>query len=220
MKLPRKPIDLTGEVFDKLTVLKITDERNSYGRTLYECVCECGNPVYATASNLKRGEIKMCKSCRSQMMVIDLKGQRFGKLTVIQQHLPDGERKNRQTHWLCKCDCGNENITTTGALRSGAVSSCGCLVVEKVKSLYTKKTAPCKLKESENPRKTNTSGTTGVSWDKSRYQWTAELTFQGRKVYLGRFDDKEEAIKARKKGEEEYFEKFLKEMGIDNEFIP
>ena len=50
---------------------------------------------------------------------IDLSGQRFGRLTVI-------ERDSGST-WRCLCDCGNEHFAASGSLRNGNVKSCGCL---------------------------------------------------------------------------------------------
>lgn len=55
---------------------------------------------------------------------MDLTGQRFGKLTVICQA---GLNKHNKSLWNCKCDCGNETVTTTALLRSGKTKSCGCL---------------------------------------------------------------------------------------------
>lgn len=58
---------------------------------------------------------------------IDLTGQRFGMLTVIEEtspHITSGGSKQRQ--WVCHCDCGNRTITTTQNLRSGDTRSCGC----------------------------------------------------------------------------------------------
>lgn len=57
---------------------------------------------------------------------IDLTGQKFGRLTVIER----GENgKNGGTRWQCRCDCGNEKLTLTQScnLRSGKTKSCGCL---------------------------------------------------------------------------------------------
>ena len=48
---------------------------------------------------------------------------------------------------------------------------------------------------------TNTSGHRGVSWDKGRQRWSAHITIQGKKIHLGRFKTKEEAIEARLKAE-------------------
>ena len=55
--------------------------------------------------------------------IIDITGQRFGKLTV--QYMCQ-ERRNRQTVWHCLCDCGNETDVVSQALRSGHTKSCGC----------------------------------------------------------------------------------------------
>ncbi len=46
-------------------------------------------------------------------------------------------------------------------------------------------------------RKDNTSGTKGVSFYNSRNKWVAEITIDGIKVYLGSFENKEDAIQAR-----------------------
>lgn len=53
----------------------------------------------------------------------NLIGERFGKLTVIEQ-VPSDKCGNRK--WRCLCDCGGEHIATTGNLRSGRTTNCGC----------------------------------------------------------------------------------------------
>lgn len=64
----------------------------------------------------------------SKNTLIDLTGQRFGKLTVIKRaenlRKPNG---NIVTCWLCKCDCGNEKVIQGVYLRRGETKSCGCL---------------------------------------------------------------------------------------------
>lgn len=49
--------------------------------------------------------------------------------------------------------------------------------------------------------KANKSGHVGVRWDKSRNKWKASIKLEDRKLHLGRFDTKEEAIEARKEAE-------------------
>lgn len=66
--------------------------------------------------------------------VIDMTGQRFGKLTVISQ----AETKNNRAMWLCQCDCGNEKIVAGKHLRNGMVKSCGCYIREYLKECKTK----------------------------------------------------------------------------------
>lgn len=58
---------------------------------------------------------------------IDLKGQKFGKLTVLERVIIKG----KPTRWLCQCDCGNGIVATSGNLRNGHTQSCGCLRVIK-----------------------------------------------------------------------------------------
>jgi len=55
---------------------------------------------------------------------IDLTGQRFGKLLVIDRAGINNERK---ATWRCRCDCGNEHTTIGKSLRNGNTKSCGCL---------------------------------------------------------------------------------------------
>lgn len=65
---------------------------------------------------------------------IDLTGQKFGRLTVIER----AESKNKHTMWKCKCTCGNVAIVDSGNLRSKHSTSCGCFNVETVKEKNTK----------------------------------------------------------------------------------
>ena len=50
----------------------------------------------------------------------------------------------------------------------------------------------------------NTSGVTGVCWDKCNNKWLANITVKGKQIYLGRFTNKEDAIQARKEAEIKY----------------
>lgn len=53
--------------------------------------------------------------------VIDLAGQKFGKLTVLERS-PNTRRG--EVMWLCRCECGKESSRTSGALRYGRSTSC------------------------------------------------------------------------------------------------
>jgi len=57
----------------------------------------------------------------------------------------------------------------------------------------------------------NTSGVTGVSFNKERCKWEAKIQVNGKTIHLGRYRDKEDAIIARKQGEFKY--KFHKNHG-------
>lgn len=55
----------------------------------------------------------------------------------------------------------------------------------------------------------NTSGYTGVYQNKKTGRWIANITFKGKKYHLGTFDKIEDAVRARKLGEEMH-DDFLK----------
>lgn len=55
--------------------------------------------------------------------LIDLTGQRFGKLVVFSL---EGKNSRNLALWRCKCDCGNIVIVSGANLRSGNSTSCGC----------------------------------------------------------------------------------------------
>jgi len=46
------------------------------------------------------------------------------------------------------------------------------------------------------PRKNNTSGYKGVYWAKRNKRWLAQITHNGKQVYIGHYKDKEEAARA------------------------
>lgn len=62
---------------------------------------------------------------------IDLTGQRFGRLTVIERAENYVSPKGRQAaRWTCRCDCGGITTVVGGDLRYGKTKSCGCLEEE------------------------------------------------------------------------------------------
>lgn len=64
----------------------------------------------------------------------DLTGQVFGRLTVEGlAPKPPGSRKHGR-HWLCRCSCGGEKITTKDQLECGKAKSCGCIRREKMEA--------------------------------------------------------------------------------------
>lgn len=66
------------------------------------------------------------------------KGQRFGRLTVLEySHREHRTFKNSRNNYYiyfykCKCDCGNIGIYRERSLKSGNTKSCGCLNIDKI----------------------------------------------------------------------------------------
>lgn len=53
----------------------------------------------------------------------DLRGQKFGRLTVIKR----APNKGKRVTWECQCDCGNVAYVESRQLIEGKTNSCGCL---------------------------------------------------------------------------------------------
>lgn len=54
--------------------------------------------------------------------IIDLRGERFGRLVVLAL----GPKRGRRLRWWARCDCGTERLFYGEALRGGITRSCGC----------------------------------------------------------------------------------------------
>ena len=63
----------------------------------------------------------------------DLTGKRFGRLLVTEEY----KIENKQTSWLCKCDCGNSKYVLACDLKNGSTSSCGCYQREQLLKVVT-----------------------------------------------------------------------------------
>lgn len=66
---------------------------------------------------------------------VDLTGQRFGRLLVLEQA---GVNKHRSALWFCRCDCGAEKIIAAHSLRVCGTKSCGCIQKEIARKTFTK----------------------------------------------------------------------------------
>lgn len=61
---------------------------------------------------------------------LDLTGQKFGKLFVLNSDQYIYYSSGKRTASLCQCDCGNMKIASNNFLIQGVLNSCGCLVLE------------------------------------------------------------------------------------------
>lgn len=58
--MARKPDDLVGKTFGRLTVIGDSGERSRKGQVFWTCLCECGNMHKAVGPNLKGGNVSSC----------------------------------------------------------------------------------------------------------------------------------------------------------------
>ena len=125
----RKPVDITGQKFGKLTAIRPTSKR-VFGCIVWECLCDCGNTTYVRAALLKSGNTKSCGCAKTIRKDNNLLGQKFGMLTVIK---PIETRYHGTIIWECRCECGNTVYARTTFLKSGKKKSCGCVKTARLK---------------------------------------------------------------------------------------
>lgn len=68
----------------------------------------------------------------------------------------------------------------------------------------------------------NSSGYSGVSWHKMSGKWRARITVDRKEIYLGLYDNYEDAVNARKIAEEKYFQDYstINSRGEENRIAP
>ena len=126
--------DLTGQKFSMLTVIELDKTENDHrsNSAKWICKCDCGNIVSVWSQALTKGLQKSCgcynKSSASKSNYVNLKGMKFGRLTVIKRMPKTLTSGGHQLiKYLCRCDCGNERVVDGGSLKDGTTQSCGCL---------------------------------------------------------------------------------------------
>ena len=127
------------------------------------------------------------------MKKIDLTGQRFGRLIVLEK-LP--ERRRQSVCWLCRCNCGNKHVAITAELRKGRTNSCGCLQREGVAERSRKRIRHGYLRDGQIPPEYNAYR---AARQRSRYPKSKFFEYYGGRGIEFRFTS---------------FEQFLAELGL------
>lgn len=117
-------INLEGQRFGFLTVIKRAENKN--GRVAWLCKCDCGNEKIIIATNLRNKNTQSCgcykgERISSYIAKENYLNQKFNSLTVIQT---DNIKSHKS---LFKCDCGNEKEILLKSVITGHTKSCGCL---------------------------------------------------------------------------------------------
>lgn len=217
--MPRtKAADLVGT---EIKGFKILDWKRENRRTYLLAVCPfCKKQKWMRKDQIDNPKVVSCGCYNAKNNYTkskDITGQTFGRLTAIRP--TDRKTSNGATIWECKCSCGNTTYVGVSELILGRINSCGCLRTETsrkngkkagqfIKDNFCIENTNINNLTAKKPRN-NTSGIKGVSWDKGRQKWAAQIVFQGKTYHLGRYDKKEDAAEIRKIAEEKLYGNFL-----------
>ena len=222
-----KFIDLTGKKYGLLTVIKRV-ENDARGKTQWLCLCDCGNQTIARSYNLKNGntsscgclnKISMSKTGKTnkQYNTYDLSGEYgIGYTNKGEEFWFDLEDYDKIKNYCWLIDKSGYVITIDGIMMH-------ILIMNPPKNKwidhikhrkFDNRKSQLRLvtysQNAANRRKqsNNTSGITGVYWNKNMQKWYAEIKFNKKRIFLGYFTDFEDAVKNRKEAEERYFGEF------------
>lgn len=140
--LHKKIVPKIGDKYGRLTIMGYLGLDGKSCR-MWECLCVCGNKTVVTTSSLNFKTTQSCGCLQKDFItnfakssVIDLRGERFGRLLVKTQQ--ENDSKGRVV-WKCSCKCGNEIDVVGSRLRKGTTRSCGCLKIQRSRMWATSK---------------------------------------------------------------------------------
>lgn len=142
MMLAHNFIDMTGQRWGRLTVVKYIE--SSSGGSRWLCRCDCGTEKIMKGYLLRKGHSTSCGCYKREMLTRErpsaavtlLAGQRFGRWTLLER-APTRRAVSNHTRWWCICDCGTRRALRATILYRGRSQSCGCLVADKLRERQT-----------------------------------------------------------------------------------
>lgn len=171
------------------------------------------------AANVKWCRVRSCGCLQAehieQLRRQDITGRRFGRLTAIRPTVDHDTAGS--IIWECSCECGSTVYYSVNRLTRGSTLSCGCLYRDSRGTCSENRrdavegTLLSALISSKNPRSNNSSGHTGVYFDKRTEKWQVYINFQKKRYHLGLFKTKDQAIRARESAEQRFFAPLIQE---------
>jgi len=224
----KEPIDLTNQRFGKLTVIERVGTRN--GSPLWKCKCDCGNEIETITQRLRNGEAKSC-GCYIRDW-ISQRNRKYNKYEIKDNYVigytENGEKffvdiddleKIKPYYWKVSSSgyiiAWDKEIKTNIHLHR-LIMNCNDenLVVDHIggsKTINDNRKRNLRIvSQAQNQMnakryKNNTSGHTGVRFDKRSGKWLATINFNYKNYWLGLYENYNDAVKAREKAEDEYF---------------
>lgn len=115
--------DLAGKRFGRLTVIETL-----YGSKV-KCVCDCGNIVTVSTTDLISGHTKSC-GCFKRDRISETQTKDYtGTVSDYGVKILRPYMRNNKQQWLWECECGvcgSKFVTFPARVLNGHTTSCGC----------------------------------------------------------------------------------------------
>lgn len=232
-----KARDLTGQRFGRLTAIKRVENYiypNGYQEVQWLCKCDCGNKIVVRGKALTKKKKTQSCGCLQREVVrkfneYDLT-EEYGKGFLIngEEFLFDLEYYDliKDYYWH-KNNRGYITSNTRGKAIKLYRLILDCydskITIDHINhnKLDNRKCNLRFVSRSQNGmnsklHKNNTSGVSGVHWDKNIQKWVARITVNYERINLGSFDKFEDAEKRRLEAEEQYYGEYSYKNSINN----
>ena len=213
-------IDLTGQKFGRLTVIKkVEAHTKNKGRATWLCQCECGNTKRVLGQNLRNGHVRSC-GCLAREKTAERSRKHGYYGTRLYQIYIDMVRRchNPKEPWfqsygakgitVCEEWRNNPKAFFDWAINNGYNDN---LTIDRIDGTKGYSPENCRwvdfsIQNFNKPLSSrNTSGYKGVSFNKATGKYVAYISRDKKFRHLGTFDTAEEAYKARLKAEKELY---------------
>lgn len=233
--------DLTGMIFNKWTVINRAEDKISGKakviKRYWHCRCECGTERDVCEYTLTHFTSKNC-GCRRGDSIrgtnrkynrYEEKEDYFIFYTSKDEPFVVDKCDFEKVHKVCWCKNNSGYLTGCNAEEGGTLLlqryllDCPNNMVVDHKDGDRANNRRSNLRICTNSENrinkgiisTNTSGHTGIYWNKSRRKWIAQIgyginekTSKKKCIYLGSYDDIKDAIQAREDAEKKYYGEF------------
>jgi len=227
--------DLTGRVFGRLKVIEQAEDyvdRDGvhYARWLCECSCEKHNKVIRRDSALKSDRCPSCGCVKQEDTHKRFK--KYNQYIFMEDYVIgisgntddlfyvdlDDYEKIKHIYWRVRIKHNMKILFGYNPENRKTVTMHGYLGFKYYdhidrNELNNRKNNLRKATSMENSRNrstysSNKSGVTGVYWDKQTNKWMVQIKVNKKGITIGRFADKDDAIRARLEAEVKYFGEF------------
>lgn len=230
--------DLTGKTFGRLVVLSQTDDyiaSNGCHYACYKCQCTCGSgKITIVHSGALKSKATQSCGCLQKEKVSEIamkNNKKYNDYEVQEDYVIMYTRKGEpfyvdlEDFWRVKniCWCSNNYGYIMGTI-DGKITLLSRYIMNcppdlMVDHIHTERkydnrkenlrlATPFQNQHNVGTQKNNTSGVTGVSWNKRQKKWVARIMVNHKNICLGSFEGLDDAAKARKEAEDKYFGEF------------
>lgn len=203
-----RKLNLEGKKFNRLTVVGLSENQPVKGRRFWVCECDCGNITELVGYDISSGRTKSC-GCY----------QKDGSKLSAKHGM---SRSPTYASWIAmKVRCYSENSVHYEYYGGRGIKVCERwlesfenffedmgerpegMTLNRIRDaeIYSKETCEWASKSvqgfDQRRSSDNTSGKTGVRWDKNGQKWVASISFEKEVIHIGRYINFEDACEAR-----------------------